>query len=195
MLDKNHTQALRRAFFTGVLLLTSLTAAPAAWAQNARNPADILEDRPAAASSSQNKNAFNVISDWGSNLVISAMSYLDIPYHYGGTSRSGFDCSGFTSYVYERVLGFQLPRTAAEQADMSNLERVSQDDLQPGDLVFFNTMRRAFSHVGIYIGDNRFIHAPRSGSVVRVENMNIGYWQQRFNGGRRAVVDANTQRP
>lgn len=188
MLENKFTQALRQAFLVGVL---SVTVLHPAWAQNKRNPADILEDKPSTSSSVQDKNAFDVVSDWGSNLVISAMSYLDIPYHFGGISRNGFDCSGFTSYVYERVLGLQLPRSAAEQAQMPDLERVSQNDLQPGDLVFFNTMKRAFSHVGIYIGNNRFIHAPRSGSVVRVEDMNIGYWQQRFNGGRRAVIGSD----
>jgi len=189
MLENKFIKALRQAF---LLCLLSVAVMQPAWAQNKRNPADILEDKPYAASSFQDKNAFDVVSDWSSNLVIAAMSYLDIPYHYGGTSRKGFDCSGFTSYVYERVLGFKLPRTSAEQAQMSDLENVSQDELQPGDLVFFNTMRRTFSHVGIYIGDNRFIHAPRTGAVVRVEDMNISYWQKRFNGGRRAVIGSAT---
>jgi cell wall-associated NlpC family hydrolase len=190
MLENKLTQALRRAF---LLALLSTAAMHPAWAQNARNPADILADKPYAADSVEDKNAFEVVSDWGSNLVISAMSYLDIPYHFGGTSRKGFDCSGFTSYVYAHVLGLQLPRSAAEQANMANMQNISQSDLQPGDLVFFNTMKRAFSHVGIYIGDNRFIHAPRSGSVVRVESMNMGYWQQRFNGARRAIISASSQ--
>ena len=130
------------------------------------------------------------VRDWASDLVISSMSYLGVPYRLGGNSQdTGFDCSGFTSHVYQRVLGVKLPRRAAEQAQMSGMRPVDVADLKPGDLVFFNTLRRAFSHVGIYIGNNRFIHAPRSGTVVRIEDMGLSYWQQRFNGARRAEVE------
>ena len=82
-----------------------------------------------------------------------------------------------------------LPRKASEQAAAT--EVIDKKDLQPGDLVFFNTMRRAFSHVGIYVGDGKFIHAPRSGAQVRVEDMGVAYWARRFNGARR--VAANDQ--
>jgi cell wall-associated NlpC family hydrolase len=86
-------------------------------------------------------------------------------------------------------LGVNLPRTAVEMAKLG--DRVNgMQDLKPGDLVFFNTMRRAFSHVGIYVGDNRFIHAPSKGSVVRVEEINSEYWNKRFNGARRLVPEA-----
>lgn len=118
------------------------------------------------------------------NLVINAMGFLGVPYRRGGDSaQTGFDCSGFVRTVYEQTLGLLLPRNASQQAAAT--ERIAKDDLQPGDLVFFNTMRRAFSHVGIYIGDDKFIHAPRPGAAVRVESMTAGYWRRRFDGARR----------
>jgi cell wall-associated NlpC family hydrolase len=105
-------------------------------------------------------------------------------------AEQGFDCSGFTRYVFEHSLGLVLPRRADEQAQQAGLAQVLRDELKPGDLVFFNTMRRAFSHVGIYVGDGKFIHAPRSGGEVRIEDMRQAYWSKRFNGARRAEVAA-----
>ncbi|MFN9104671.1 MAG: C40 family peptidase, partial [Betaproteobacteria bacterium] len=97
-----------------------------------------------------------------------------------------FDCSGFTRHVFEHSIGLVLPRRSHEQAQHAGLLPVRRDELKPGDLVFFDTMRRAFSHVGIYVGDGRFIHAPASGGEVRIEDMRAAYWQKRFNGARRA---------
>ena len=92
------------------------------------------------------------------------MDFVGVRYRRGGTSaETGFDCSGFTRHVFEMSLGLVLPRRADEQAARPACVAVKRDDLQPGDLVFFNTLQRTFSHVGIYIGDNRFIHAPRHG--------------------------------
>ena len=123
-----------------------------------------------------------------SGLVLSAMHFIGVPYRRGGMSADhGFDCSGFTRHVFENSLGLVLPRRADAQARNAGLQKVPRDDLQPGDLVFFNTMRRAFSHVGIYVGEGRFIHAPRSGGQVRVEDMRQAYWSKRFNGARRAA--------
>lgn len=125
-------------------------------------------------------------TDLASDLVISAMDFLGVPYRRGGDSKSeGFDCSGFTRHVFERSIGMVLPRRAAEQATMPGMETVKQAELKPGDLVFFNTLRHTFSHVGIYIGDNKFIHSPRAGGAVRIEDMRVSYWQQRFDGARR----------
>ena len=127
-------------------------------------------------------------ADLASDLVISAMDFLGVPYKRGGQSKeSGFDCSGFTRHVFERSIGLVLPRRAAEQANMPGLERVAQSELKPGDLVFFNTLRHTFSHVGIYIGDNKFIHSPRPGAQVRVEDMGVPYWSSRFDGARRVL--------
>jgi cell wall-associated NlpC family hydrolase len=87
-------------------------------------------------------------------------------------------------------VGLVLPRRADEQARAENLKSVEKDELKPGDLVFFNTMKRTFSHVGIYVGEGRFIHAPRTGSAVRVEDMRDAYWAKRFTGARRADLKA-----
>lgn len=122
-----------------------------------------------------------------SDLVISAMNFLGVPYRRGGESaETGFDCSGFTRHVFENSVGRLLPRRSRDQAMLGDLLTIAKDDLKPGDLVFFNTMRSAFSHVGIYVGEGKFIHAPRTGSHIRVDDMREAYWTQRFNGARRA---------
>jgi cell wall-associated NlpC family hydrolase len=130
--------------------------------------------------------------DAASDLVISAMNFIGVPYRRGGNGgldgSEGFDCSGFTRHVFEHSLGLVLPRRADEQARASGLSSVLRTELKPGDLVFFNTLRHTFSHVGIYVGDGKFIHAPRSGSEVRIEDMRKAYWDRRFTGARR--VDA-----
>jgi cell wall-associated NlpC family hydrolase len=134
--------------------------------------------------------------DVASDMVLTAMNFLGVPYRRGGSSAdSGFDCSGFTRYVFEHSLGLILPRRADEQARQPGLRQVLREELKPGDLVFFDTMRRAFSHVGIYIGDGKFIHAPRSGGEVRIEDMRQAYWTKRFNGARRASVPAASPEP
>ena len=126
--------------------------------------------------------------DKASDMVLSAMNFLGVPYHRGGESvEQGFDCSGFTRHVFEMSLGLVLPRRAEEQAKAPELIKVGRNELKPGDLVFFNTLRRTFSHVGIYIGDGKFIHSPRTGSEVRVEDMRYAYWSKRFTGARRAA--------
>jgi cell wall-associated NlpC family hydrolase len=128
----------------------------------------------------------HTVSDQASNLVVGAMGFLGVPYRFGGNnSQTGFDCSGFVRAMYDKSMGLLLPRQAAEQAAAT--EKIDRSELKPGDLVFFNTMRRAFSHVGIYIGDGKFIHATRTGSSVRVEDMNESYWQRRFDGARRVI--------
>jgi cell wall-associated NlpC family hydrolase len=127
------------------------------------------------------------VRDAASGMVLTAMNFLGVPYKRGGTSaETGFDCSGFTRHVFENTLGLVLPRRADEQAKASNLLTVKRDELKPGDLVFFNTMKRTFSHVGIYVGEGKFIHSPRSGAEVRIEDMRFAYWAKRFTGGRRA---------
>ena len=127
------------------------------------------------------------VRDRASDMVITAMNFLGVRYTRGGNdAESGFDCSGFTRRVFESSLGLVLPRRADEQAQAAGLVNVKRDDLQPGDLVFFNTLRRTFSHVGIYVGEGKFIHSPKPGGEVRVESMNFAYWAKRFTGARRA---------
>jgi cell wall-associated NlpC family hydrolase len=130
------------------------------------------------------------MSSAATELVVNAMGFLGVPYRFGGnTVDTGFDCSGFVRSIYEQSFGLLLPRRAAEQARATT--EISREELKPGDLVFFNTMRSAFSHVGIYIGDNKFIHSPRTGERVRVDDMRQSYWTARFNGARR--VEAGGQ--
>jgi cell wall-associated NlpC family hydrolase len=122
----------------------------------------------------------------GSDVVLTALNLIDTPYQYGGqSSTTGFDCSAFTRYVYATSLGLTLARRTEEQANEPGLKEVARSELKPGDLVFFNTLQRTFSHVGIYVGEGRFVHAPRTGARVRLESMHISYWQQRFTGARR----------
>jgi cell wall-associated NlpC family hydrolase len=139
----------------------------------------------------QGSAALQTMRDHATDLVMTAMNFLGVPYRRGGNSaEEGFDCSGFTRYIFEHSVGLVLPRRADEQATTAGLAKVERDDLKPGDLVFFNTLRRTFSHVGIYVGDGKFIHAPRSGAKVRVEDMRIAYWAQRFTGARRAELSS-----
>lgn len=136
------------------------------------------------------------LRDAASDAVLAAMNFIGTPYRRGGsTAEQGFDCSGFTRHVFELSLGRVLPRRADEQARDRELLTVDRSELRPGDLVFFNTLKRAFSHVGIYIGDGRFIHAPRSGASVRIEDMRAAYWARRYNGARRADLPAATGGP
>jgi hypothetical protein len=126
------------------------------------------------------------VKDRASELVMNAMGFLGVPYRRGGSSvETGFDCSGFVKAMYQQTLGLILPRRANEQAAAT--QKIDRRDLQPGDLVFFNTLRHAFSHVGIYIGDNKFIHSPKPGAQVRVEDMGVPYWSKRFDGARRVL--------
>ena len=136
----------------------------------------------------RNESAFvRQVRDKASDMVISAMNFLGVPYRRGGNSaEDGFDCSGFTRHVFEMSLGLVLPRRVDEQATAPGLVAVKRDELKPGDLVFFNTLKRTFSHVGIYVGDGKFIHSPRTGAQVRVEDMRYAYWSKRFTGARRA---------
>ncbi|MDR2452286.1 MAG: C40 family peptidase [Candidatus Accumulibacter sp.] len=120
------------------------------------------------------------------DLILKGLELVGIRYRRGGAHPdNGLDCSGFVQFVFSDALGTLLPRTVREQSKIG--DKVDRNELQPGDLVFFNTMRRAFSHVGIYLGDNHFMHAPRAGGEVRVEDMSKSYWAKRYNGARRIV--------
>jgi len=135
----------------------------------------------------------NSVRDTASDLVMSAMNFLGVPYRRGGnTEETGFDCSGFTRHIFENSIGLVLPRRADEQATAAGLLNINRAELKPGDLVFFNTMKRTFSHVGIYVGDDKFIHSPRTGAEVRIEDMRDSYWARRFTGARRADLSAAT---
>ncbi|MDO8989595.1 MAG: C40 family peptidase [Sideroxyarcus sp.] len=125
-----------------------------------------------------------VSSDRMNDLVMYALSLADTPYRYGGKSAgSGFDCSGFVGHVYLHTLDIKLPRTTREISRVG--KPISQGELNPGDLVFYNTQNSSFSHVGVYIGEGKFVHSPKSGDSVRTEQMQMRYWKTRYDGARR----------
>lgn len=129
------------------------------------------------------------VSSKASELVVTALGFLGVPYKRGGnTFETGFDCSGFVRAMYEQTVGLILPRKAEQQAAAT--QQIEKSELQPGDLVFFNTLRRTFSHVGIYVGEGKFIHSPKPGAQVRVEDMHKSYWHSRFDGARRVTAGA-----
>jgi cell wall-associated NlpC family hydrolase len=151
---------------------------------------------PPAAGTGSDGALLGQVRDRAAEAVVSALNYIGVRYRRGGTSAAtGFDCSGFTRYVFENSLGLVLPRQAEQQAKAAGFVAVKREDLQPGDLVFFNTMKRTFSHVGIYIGDNRFIHAPSHGKDVRTDDLGVVYWAKRFTGARRADLLAQPAEP
>lgn len=119
----------------------------------------------------------------GNDIVLYALALLDTGYRFGGKNpEAGLDCSGMVSYVFDRAAGLRVSGSAANIARLGR--PVGRNQLQPGDLVFFNTLGRPFSHVGIYIGDGRFVHAPRTNGKVRIDRLTDRYFAQRFEAAR-----------
>ena len=151
-------------------------------------PASVRADEPIVVPPPLQVSFVDRATATAQDAIDQAMDLLGIRYRRGGTSpEAGFDCSGFVSHVFREGLGLILPRSSKEMSRSG--EVIGQEELRPGDLVFFNTMRKAFSHVGIYLGDNQFVHAPRSGGRVRIEDLRDVYWIKRFNGARRVNPD------
>ena len=167
------------------LVSTLLFACSLGWAAPKHQPAQDIEQFLADAGViNQMEQLRQNMSDTASGLVVNAMGLLGVPYRAGGMSeKTGFDCSGFVRTIFERSIGLVLPRRAKDQAEVT--QNIQVEDLKPGDLVFYHTLRQAFSHVGIYIGDGKFIHSPRPGHQVRIEDMREAYWAKRFDGARR----------
>ncbi len=119
-------------------------------------------------------------------MVVYALGLLGTGYRFGGRNpEAGLDCSGMVSYIVQEISGQRLPHNAAQIASMTRPIKVSE--LRPGDLVFFNTLNRKHSHMGIYMGDGRFIHAPSSRGQIRVEKLDNTYFRPRIDGARRLV--------
>lgn len=117
-------------------------------------------------------------------ILSEALSQLGTPYRFGGDSpATGFDCSGLITYSAQHSVGLKLPRNSASLATIGS--SIDRDDLRPGDLVFFDTMGSRYSHVGIYLGADRFVHSPSTGGVVRIDDMTVDYWNRRYTGARR----------
>ena len=193
--------------FIGVLM----TAAAGAFAEETNNsqqiasPVAAQSGLDASSSLAATAQSFNSTTTGGrakaflsgvagkaGDVVVGALNMIGVRYRWGGSSPdSGLDCSGFVRYVFQDTLGMALPRRAEEMSRVG--EKVRMADLKPGDLVFFNTMRRTFSHVGIYIGGNKFVHSPSTGSTIRVDDLDDGYWEKRFTGARRIETQFHTQ--
>ncbi len=155
----------------------------------APNKQEPIESETKNASSTTWTGKAQSVAGRAQEVLINALSLTGIKYRYGGKSpETGFDCSGFVRYVFQQATNLTLPPTARAISQMG--KAIAKDDLQPGDLVFFNTLKKTFSHVGIYIGNNRFIHSPSAGGVVRVDNLNTDYWSVHYNGAKR--VDATS---
>ena len=145
-------------------------------------PAAMAEEETRREESSFLERYTNTAHD----LILKGLEMVGVSYRRGGTDPdAGLDCSGFVQLVFKDAVGLVLPRTSKEMSEVG--ARIDRQELKPGDLVFFNTMRRAFSHVGIYLGEGRFLHAPRPGGEVRVEDMGSSYWVKRYNVARRVV--------
>jgi cell wall-associated NlpC family hydrolase len=178
---------IRRSLVLAALCLASATQAQTTTAND--GVLQLLHDKGLVPVVQEAHKAMRQAQDFAVDLISSAMNFLGVPYKRGGQSAdAGFDCSGFTRHIFASTLGLVLPHRAEQQARDQQLSSVERSELRPGDLVFFNTMKRAFSHVGIYMGEGKFIHAPRTGGQVRIEDMRQAYWSQRFNGARRAEV-------
>jgi cell wall-associated NlpC family hydrolase len=177
----------RSARFIRKLCLTTLFSSAAAIARADGTPA-VQHAVSLDALVQQLTDSARQVASTASDVVITAMGMLGVRYTFGGnTPESGLDCSGLVRLAFAQTFGMNLPRTSREMSRVG--DDISRRELQPGDLVFFNTLRRAFSHVGIYVGDGKFVHAPSTGGEVRVESMNIPYWQNRFNGARRIAPE------
>ncbi len=171
--------------FLSLLVTCALLAAHPVSAKN------FIDDISAnqATHANESKSVSEPKSAWQSTvqeIMMIALSLTGIKYRYGGTSpETGFDCSGFVRYVFGEAASIALPHNARSISQVGKM--ISTEELQPGDLVFFNTMKSAFSHVGIYMGNNRFIHAPSSGGGVHIVDMDSAYWAKRFDGARRIL--------
>lgn len=140
-----------------------------------------------ANNSNNNNDQSQQSQDAISNMLLQSVSLMGIAYKWGGnTPDTGMDCSGFVRYVFNKSLGINLPRTAAEMAKVG--KRVSVDQLKPGDLIFFNSSRGSNTHIGIYLGGNKFIQSPRTGENIQITDLS-GYWIKHFNGAKRIVQE------
>jgi cell wall-associated NlpC family hydrolase len=164
-----------KIFFRVIAFSLALTGTPALANDNARDVA-------AATAAS------DTYLDHAREITVRALALLGVNYKWGSSNPDrGFDCSGLVTHVFQQVAGIVLPRNSQGMSKVG--AKVDKSDLQPGDLVFFNTRKQPNSHVGIYIGDERFVHAPSRGGEVEISDMQEGYWKKRFNGARRLLLN------
>jgi cell wall-associated NlpC family hydrolase len=172
-----------KTLFLGVVLSLSQATYAADFSLFGLND-DAENNAPEAQTETAPARSANSWSATAQEIILSALSQTGVKYKYGGNSpEGGFDCSGFVRYVFQQAANLTLPHGARAISQLG--QTVTQRELKPGDLVFFNTVRSTFSHVGIYIGNNRFIHSPSAGSAISVTDMGDSYWAKRFTGARR----------
>ena len=166
-------KVLASLFLASALLVGGISASAAA--ESIRKP-------------EEQQSFFERYTNAAQDVILQGLKLVGVRYRLGGNDESsGLDCSGFVRLVFKDSIGASLPRTAREMSEVG--QQIDSSQLKPGDLVFFNTMRRTFSHVGIYLGNHRFVHAPASGGKVRVDDMREKYWGRRYNGARRVQAD------
>ncbi len=168
---------------TKTSLITSLVVSTALSQISYAQSSEESVATPVAPKQSFYGKVAGTVSDSTSTLINNAMQLIGVRYRWGEKVQTGFDASAFVKYVFKDNLGFLFPAKTDEMSKVGL--QISRENLKPGDLVFFNTLQRENSHVGIYVGENKFIHAPARGSGVRVDDMSTVYWDQRFDGARR----------
>ncbi len=162
----------------------------AAASTDATDPTNTAAGSPDASADAPRGSFLAGVASKAGDVVVGALNLIGVRYRWGGNSPdSGLDCSGFVRYVFQDTMNFTLPRRAEEMSRVG--EKVKFSDLKPGDLVFFNTVRRTISHVGIYIGHDKFVHSPSMGSTIRVDEMNDRYWETRYRGARRVSLNGS----
>jgi cell wall-associated NlpC family hydrolase len=182
-----------KAFLLAIMLAAHPVMAVDATPDSAKETsADVAKDTPKESMFQVGRSYFARVSDRladsvsgkSDELINRAMEVIGVRYRWDAElPQSGLDGSSFVGYVFKDKLGFLLPRKATQMSRVG--KPINREELQPGDLVFFNTMRLTFSHVGIYVGDNKFIHSPSKGTSVRVDDLGSLYWDKRFDGARR----------
>jgi cell wall-associated NlpC family hydrolase len=196
-LQKNRPSVFVKQLPMAVMLAFALAALPGMAADTAPDTAkdaslEVVKETPKESMFQAGRSYFARVSDRladsvtvkSDELINRAMEVIGVRYRWDAElPQSGLDGSSFVGYVFKDKLGFLLPRKSTQMSRVG--KPIAREELQPGDLVFFNTMRLTFSHVGIYVGDNKFIHSPSKGTSVRVDDLGSLYWDKRFDGARR----------
>ena len=183
-----YIRTLFSIFLASAIFLLSIAPTQAKPRENQLSSDSALLEKEAALAGPSSSTIDIATSAIVQEIILHSMSLIGVRYRWGGnTPEHGLDCSGFIRYVFEKAATLSLPRTSRSISQVGQV--VDKEDLQPGDLVFFNTLRRQFSHVGVYLGGNQFIHAPSKGKTIAISKFDHAYWASRYNGARRVNHD------